>query len=85
MPFGPHLTMDTLSSGDCKWWLQVRLGCIRLWPLCPFRLLHTFHFSGQRGYHPAFGYDAPYPRIGGTSTLLINALLSAHHGAIGDS
>src|ERR1700751_5027114 len=54
MPFGFHLTMDTLPSGDCKWWLQVRLGCIRLSPSCPFRLLHTFHLSGQRGYQPRF-------------------------------
>ena len=54
MPFGFHLTMDTLPSGDCKWWLQVRLGCIRLLPSCPFRLLHTFHSSGQRGYQPRF-------------------------------
>src|SRR5262249_44327639 len=52
MPFGFHLAMDTLPSRDCKWWLQVRLGCIRLSPSCPFRLLHTFHFSGQRGYQP---------------------------------
>jgi hypothetical protein len=54
MPFGFHLTMDTLPSGDCKWWLQVRLGCIRFSPSCPFRLLHTFHSSGQRGYQPRF-------------------------------
>ena len=54
MPFGFHLTMDTLPSGDCKWWLQLRLGCIRLLPSCPFRLLHTFHSSGQRGYQPRF-------------------------------
>ena len=52
MPFGFHLAMDTLPSRDCKWWLQVRLGCIRLSPSCPFRLLHTFHFSGQRGCQP---------------------------------
>src|ERR1035438_7673704 len=26
MPFGFHLAMDTLPSGDRKWWLQVRLG-----------------------------------------------------------
>ena len=25
-----------------KRWLQVRLGCLRLSPACPFRLLHTF-------------------------------------------
>ena len=54
MPFGFHLAMDTLPSGDCKWWLQVRLGCIRLSSSCPFRHLHTFHFSGQRGFQPRF-------------------------------
>src|ERR1700730_1499878 len=30
------------------------LGCILLSPSCPFRFLHTFHFSGQRGYSPRF-------------------------------
>jgi hypothetical protein len=54
MPFGFHLAMDTLPSGDYKWWLQVRLGCIRLSSPCPFRRLHTFHFSGQRGFQPRF-------------------------------
>src|ERR1035438_1822356 len=52
MPFGSHLTVDTLPSGACKRRLQVRLGCLRLSPSCPFRLLHTFHSSGQRGYQP---------------------------------
>jgi hypothetical protein len=54
MPFGFHLAMDTLPSGDYKWWLQVRLGCVRLSSACPFRHLHTFHFSGQRGFLPRF-------------------------------
>ena len=36
-------------------------------------------FSGQRGITPAFGYSAPHPDAGGTSTLLNNALLSAHY------
>src|ERR1019366_8196433 len=54
MPFGFHLAMDTLPSGDRKWWLQVRLGCIRLSSSCPFRRLHTFHFSGQRGFQHRF-------------------------------
>src|SRR5450755_4160720 len=40
MPFGFHLAMDTLPSGNCKRWLQVRLGCVQLSPSCPFRLLH---------------------------------------------
>ena len=39
-------------------------------------------FSGQRGVTPAFGYSAPHPGAGGTSTLLNNALLSAHYGAV---
>jgi hypothetical protein len=39
-----------------------------------------FPFSGQRGITPAFGYSAPHPGAGGTSTLLNNALLSAHYG-----
>ncbi len=36
--------------------------------------------SGQRGVTPAFGYGAPHPSAGGTSTLLSNALLSTHYG-----
>src|SRR5205814_2077066 len=82
MPFGFHLAMDTLPSGNCKRWLQVRLGCLRLSPSCPFRLLHTCLSPGPRGITPAFGYGAPHPSARGTSTLLINALLSAHYAAV---
>jgi hypothetical protein len=39
---------------------------------------------GQRGITPAFGYSDPHPITGGTSTLLNNALLSAHYGLIRD-
>jgi hypothetical protein len=39
-------------------------------------------FSGQRGMTPAFGYSAPHLGAGGTSTLLNNALLSAHYWPI---
>jgi hypothetical protein len=39
-------------------------------------------FSGQRGITPTFGYSAPHPGAGGTSTLLNNALLSAHYGTV---
>ena len=39
-------------------------------------------FSGQRGITPAFGYNAPHPGAGRTSTLLNNALLSAHYAAV---
>src|SRR5216684_3563039 len=34
--------------------------------------------------NPAFGYDTPHPSVGGTLTLLNYALLSTHHGSIGD-
>src|SRR5215475_11971669 len=82
MPFGFHLAMDTLPSGNCKRWLQVRLGCVRLSPSCPFRLLHTCLSPGPRGITPAFGYAAPHSSARGTSTLLNDALLSAHYGAV---
>src|SRR5664280_2825790 len=82
MPFGFHLAVDTLPSGNRKRWLQVRLGCLQLSPSCPFRLLHTFLSPGPRGITPAFGYGAPHPSARGTSTLPINALLSAHYGPL---
>jgi hypothetical protein len=36
--------------------------------------------SGRRAVTPAFGYGAPHPSAGGTSTLLTSALPSAHYG-----
>src|SRR6201984_487597 len=56
-----------------------------------FRLRARLDFSipstspASEAINPAFGYDAPHPSIGGTSTLLINALLSAHHHPMGGS
>src|SRR5450631_4038575 len=85
MPFGFHLAIDTLPSGNCKRWLQVRLGCIRLSPSCPFRLLHTRHSPGPRGVTPAFGYDAPHSSARGTSTLLSKTRCSAHTTPLYDS
>src|SRR5579871_435245 len=82
MPFGFRLAADTLPSGNRKRWLQVRLGCVRLSPSCPFRLLHTFLSPGPRGITPAFGYGAPHPSARGTSTLLNNALLSAQYALL---
>src|SRR5260370_11028326 len=38
--------------------------------------------AGRRGIPPAFGYSAPHPSAGGTLTLLIHALPSAHYGAV---
>ena len=37
-PRGGHPALRS----SCERWLQVRLGCLRLSPSCPFRLLHTF-------------------------------------------
>ena len=37
---------------------------------------------GRRGFTPAFGYGAPHPSAGGTSTLLTHALPSAHYGGV---
>ena len=34
--------------------------------------------AGRQGITPAFGYSAPHPSAGGTLTLLIHALPSAH-------
>src|SRR6516225_5894404 len=42
-------------------WLQVRLGCLRLSPSCPFRLLHTF-LSLRPARH--------YPRLLDTALLI---------------
>ena len=39
-------------------------------------------FSGPRGVTPAFGYGTPHSGARGTLTLLNNALLSAHYGAV---
>src|SRR5229473_6257861 len=83
-PFGFRIAPDTLSSEELRErWLQVRLGCLRLSPSCPFRLLHTFlPLHGQRGITPAFGYSAPHPSAEGTSTPMIHALPSAHYEPI---
>src|SRR5882672_1725852 len=60
-------------------WLQVGLGCVQLSPSCPFRPLHTFRFlRPARLRTPLLRYGAPHLSARGTSTLLNNALLSAH-------
>src|SRR5215472_3624310 len=81
MPFRFHLTMDTLPSGDPQvGGFRSALACFRLSLSCPFRLLHTPTFSGPRGITPAFEYGTPHSSARGTSTLLSDALLSAHYG-----
>jgi hypothetical protein len=80
MPFGFHLAMDTLPSGE----LQVG-GFRSALAVSGFRLRARLgfsipsSFSGPRGITPAFGYSAPHPSARGTSTLPINALLSAQY------
>ena len=81
MPFGFHLAMDTLPSGTSSGGFRSALA------VSGFRLRARLGFSipsspGQRGITPAFGYGAPHSSAGGTSTLLNNALLSAHYGAV---
>src|ERR1019366_3093602 len=68
--------------GTASGGFRFALICIRLSPSCPFKLLHTFLSPGPRGITPAFGYGAPHPSARGTSTLLNNALLSAHYGPL---
>src|SRR6202040_1873259 len=50
--------------------------------IAPDTLSSDENLVGQRGITPAFGYSAPHPSAGGTLTLLIHALPSAHYGAV---
>src|SRR5271170_7796727 len=50
--------------------------------IAPDTLSSDENLVGQRGITPAFGYSAPHPSAGGTLTLLIHALPSAHYGRI---
>src|SRR5580765_5602684 len=36
----------------------------------------------SEAFNPAFGYSAPHPSTGGTSTLLITPLLPPHHRSL---
>ena len=79
-PFRFHLTMDTVPSG-----VLPNSGFRSTLAVSGFRLRARLGFSipsalsGQRGVAPAFGYGAPHSSARGTSTLLSNALLSAHY------
>ena len=74
--------MDTLPSGELQ-----SGGFRSALAVSGFRLRARLGFSipsslpGQRGITPAFGYGAPHSSARGTSTLLNNALLSAHYAA----
>src|SRR4051812_5995460 len=53
MPFGFHLAMDTLPSGEPQaGGFRFTLICFQLSPSCPFRLLHTFHLLRPARHHP---------------------------------
>ena len=47
--------------------------------IAPDTLSSDEKLVGQRGITPAFGYSAPHPSAGGTLTLPIHALPSAHY------
>ena len=75
-PRGGHPVLRSSSSGGFRSVLLVsgfRLRALR------DVSIPSSHF-GQRGITPAFGYSAPHPSAGGTRTLLIWALPSAHYG-----
>src|SRR5271155_4088663 len=83
MPFGFHLTMDTLPSGITPsggFRSALAVSSFRLRARLGLSIPSTL--SGQRGITPAFGYDAPHPSVRGTLTLPNNALLSAHYGQL---
>src|SRR5277367_980405 len=50
--------------------------------IAPDTLSSDENLVGQRGITPAFGYSAPHPSAGGTLTLLIHALPSAHYDGV---
>ena len=83
IPFGSRLAAGTLSSE-----VSSRGGFRSALAVSGFRLRARLGFSipsshfGQRGITPAFGYGAPHLSAGGTSTLPIWALPSAHYGRV---
>ena len=77
-PRGGHPALRSLTSSGCRSALAV--SSFRLRARLDFSIPSTH--SGQRGVTPAFGYDAPHPSAGGTSTLLICALPGAHYETI---
>ena len=50
--------------------------------IAPDTLSSDENLVGQRGITPAFGYSAPHPSTGGTLTLVIHALPSAHYAPV---
>ena len=77
-PRGGHPVLRSSSSGGFRSALAV--SGFRLRARLGFSIPSS-HF-GQRGITPAFGYGAPHLSAGGTSTLPIWALPSAHYGRV---
>src|SRR5271155_6093307 len=83
MPFGFHLTMDTLPSGITpSGGFRSALAVSSFRRRASLGLSIPSTLSGQRGITPAFGYDTPHPSIRGTLTLPNNALLSAQYATV---
>src|SRR5260370_36498263 len=61
-------------------WLQVRLGCLRLSPSCPFRLLHTFLSLRPARHYPRFWIRACWtePSILPPSASILPPSASGH-------
>src|SRR5208283_3702323 len=77
-PHDGHPVLRSTSSGGFRSVLLVssfRLRALRDLSIPSSRF-------GQRGITPTFGYGAPHPSAGGTSTLLIWALPSAQYAAV---
>jgi hypothetical protein len=74
-PRGGHPALQSPASGGSRSALAV--SGFRLRARLGFSIPSTH--SGRRGVTPAFGYGAPHPGAGGTSTLLTSALPSAHY------
>lgn len=64
---------------DCRRWLQVRLGCLRLSPSCPGRLLHTFLLLRPVRRYPHFWISARGHELSGTLTRLRHTLPGTHY------
>ena len=77
-PRGGHPVLRSSSSGGFRSALAV--SGFRLRARLGFSIPSS-HF-GQRGITPAFGYGAPHLSAGGTSTLPIWALPSAHYDEV---
>src|SRR6516164_160529 len=67
MPFGFHLTVDTLPSGEPQvggFRFTLAVSGFRFRARVGFSIPSSF--SGQRGITPAFGYSAPHSSARGT-------------------